>query len=106
MVSRQIFPHGHCDCGSANKKNTMLLRIAFVYCCCCLPTPLTFASGGGSDLPTRVPPASSFVTPVGFVQKDRGDTWVIRGDGCVLVSNLCKYDLRKGDIFVLTWARV
>ena len=28
------------------------------------------------------------------------------GDGCVLASNLCKYDLRKGDLFVLSWARV
>ena len=23
------------------------------------------------------------------------------GDGCVLASTLCKYDLRKGDVFVL-----
>ena len=28
------------------------------------------------------------------------------GDGCVLVSTLCKYDLRKGNLFVLSWARV
>ena len=28
------------------------------------------------------------------------------GDGCVLVSTLCKYDLRKGDLFVMSWARV
>ena len=28
------------------------------------------------------------------------------GDGCVLVSTLCKYDLRKGVLFVLSWARV
>ena len=28
------------------------------------------------------------------------------GDGCVLTSTLCKYDLRKGDLFVLNWARV
>ena len=28
------------------------------------------------------------------------------GDGCDLASNLCKYDLRKGDLFVLSWARV
>ena len=26
------------------------------------------------------------------------------GDGCDLVSTLCKYDLRKGDFF--SWARV
>ena len=24
------------------------------------------------------------------------------GDGCVLASTLCKYDLRKGDLFVLS----
>ena len=28
------------------------------------------------------------------------------GDGCVLVSTLCTYDLRKGDLFVLGWVRV
>ena len=28
------------------------------------------------------------------------------GDGCDLTSSLCKYDLRKGDLFVLCWARV
>ena len=28
------------------------------------------------------------------------------GDGCVLASTLCKYYLRKGDLFVLSWARV
>ena len=28
------------------------------------------------------------------------------GDGCVLASTLCKYDLRKGSLFVLSWARV
>ena len=27
-------------------------------------------------------------------------------DGCVLASTLCMYDLRKGDLFVLSWARV
>ena len=29
-----------------------------------------------------------------------------RRDGCVLASTLCKYDLRKGDLFVLSWTRV
>ena len=28
------------------------------------------------------------------------------GDGCVLASTLCKYDLRKRDLFVLSWAKV
>ena len=28
------------------------------------------------------------------------------GDGCVLASTLCKYDLMKGDLFVLNWAKV
>ena len=28
------------------------------------------------------------------------------GDGCVMSSTLCKYDLRKRDLFVLSWARV
>ena len=28
------------------------------------------------------------------------------GDICDLASTLCKYNLRKGDLFVLSWARV
>ena len=36
--------------------------------------------------------------------------WVLQrghsGDGCVLASTLCKYELRKGDLFVLNWAWV
>ena len=65
-------------------------------------------------------------TPAGSVHKSRGDSvvrmwvqlnrwcvscvWVLQrgnsGDGCDLASTLCKYDLRKGDLFVLSWARV
>ena len=32
-----------------------------------------------------------------------GDSLI--GCRCDLVSTLCKYDLRKGDLFVLRWAR-
>ena len=36
--------------------------------------------------------------------------WVLQrghiGDGCDLASTLCKHDLRKGDLFVLSWAMV
>ena len=28
------------------------------------------------------------------------------GDGCELVLTLCTYDLRKSNLFVLSWARV
>ena len=28
------------------------------------------------------------------------------GDRCDLALTVCKYDLRKGDLFVLSWARV
>ena len=28
------------------------------------------------------------------------------GDGCVLASTLCKYDLMKGNLFVMSWASV
>ena len=89
--------------------------------------------GGESDVPACGPPASfsahlasSAVIPAGSVHKSRGDNvvrmWVQlkrlcvsrvcmlqrrhSGDGCVLASTLCKYDLRKGDLFVLSWARV
>ena len=27
------------------------------------------------------------------------------GDGCDLASTLCRYDLRNGDLFVLSWER-
>ena len=32
--------------------------------------------------------------------------WGHIGDGCVLASTLCKYNLGKGDLFVLSWAMV
>ena len=28
------------------------------------------------------------------------------GDGCDLASTLCEYNLRKGDLFILSYARV
>ena len=28
------------------------------------------------------------------------------GDGCDMASTLCKYNLRKGDLYVLSWSRV
>ena len=28
------------------------------------------------------------------------------GDGCDLALTLCKYELRNGDLFVLSWTRV
>ena len=86
-----------------------------------------------SDVPACGPPASvsvhlasSAVTPTGSVHKSRGDNvvrmwvqlkrlcvscvWMLQrghsGDGCVFASSLCKYDLRKGDLFVLSWERV
>ena len=36
------------------------------------------------------------------VEVTEGDS----GDGCDLASTLCKYDLRMGDLFVLSWGRV
>ena len=30
----------------------------------------------------------------------------LSGDGCDLASTLCMHDLRNGDLFVLSWARV
>ena len=89
---------------------------------------MTLASGGESDVPACGPPASfsgqqcshsGGVCPqiqgrqcgayVGAVE-EMMCVWMLQrghsGDGCVLASNLCKYDLRKGDLFVLSWARV
>ena len=96
---------------------------------------MTLASGGGGepDVPACGPPtsfsvhlASSEVTTAGSVHKSRGYNvvcmwvelkrwcvscvWVLQrghsGDGCVSASTLCKYTLRKGDLFVLSWTRV
>ena len=69
---------------------------------------------------------SNSITPAGSLHKSRGDSvvrmwvqlkrwcvacmWVLQrehcGDGCDLALTLCKYDLRKGDLFVFSWARV
>ena len=95
--------------------------------CCCLPTPLTLVSGGSPMIPIVVhQPAYHSIWPAGSAHKSSGDNvvrmwvqlkrwcvscvWMLQrwhsGDGCVLASTLCKYDLRKGDFFVLSWARV
>ena len=63
--------------------------------------------------------ASSSITQAGSVHKcgayvgaveEMVGVWVLQrwhsGDGCDLASTLCRYDLRKGDLFVLSWARV
>ena len=53
---------------------------------------------------------SSSITPAGSVHKSRGDNvvhmWVQLTRWCVFASTLCKYDVRKGDLFVLSWVRV
>ena len=99
----------------------------------CLPTLLTLVWGGESDHPAFGPPAiislhltSNSITPARSVHKSRGDSvvrmlvqlkrwcvscvWVLQrgnsGDGCDLASTLCKYNLRTGDLFVLSWASV
>ena len=45
-----------------------------------------------------------------WVQLKKWYVWVLQrghiGDGCDLASTLCKYELMKGDLFVLSWARV
>ena len=115
----------------ASYKAVLRLALEYACCWCCLPTPLTLASGGGeSDVHACGPPASfsvylacNAVTPAGSVHKSWDDhvmrmwvqlkKWCVcvlqrvhSGDGCDLASTLCKYDLRKGDSFVLSWARV
>ena len=78
------------------KRETENEAIIYNGSCCCLPTPLTLASGWGeSDLPACGPPvsfsvhlASSAVSPSGSVHKSRGDNvvrmWVQLKRGCVL----------------------
>ena len=60
---------------------------------------MTLASGGESNAPACGPPVaspSSAVTPAGSVHKC---AWMLQrghsGDGCVLATTLCKFDLRK-----------
>ena len=122
-------------CSTVLEKRLLDLRhllvpiVGAIACCCCLPTPWTLVGGGESDVPACGPPASfsfhlasSTVTTAGSVHKSRGDnvgaveemicvvyvsvTEGYSGDGCDLASTLCKYDLRKGDLFVQSWAMV
>ena len=89
---------------------------------CCLPTPLTITSGGARSSSSRstsqhspsiwptVPslqrglstsPGSDNVVRMWVQLKRSCVSCVLQrghsGDGCVLASTLCKYDLRKGD---------
>ena len=47
---------------------------------------------------------------MGAVKEMMCVVWMLQrghsGDGCVLASTLCKYDLGKGDLFVPSWVRV
>ena len=80
----------------------------------------------GPPASTSLHLASSSITPVRSVHKSRSDSvvrmwvqfkrwcvscvWVLQkgnnDDACDLASTLCKYNLRKGDLFVLSWPRV
>ena len=58
-------------------------HVPLIVLLCCLPTPMTLASLGESDVPACGPPASfsvhlasSAVTPAGSVHKSRGDNVV------------------------------
>ena len=106
------------------------MHVSCVFCdigCFCLPTPLTLVCGGESafDPPISLSLhlASTSITPAGSVHKSRGDSvvrmwvqlkrwcvWLLQrghsGDRCDLASTLCKYNFRKGDLFVLGWERV
>ena len=111
-----------------------LLRVTPKYLasmtCCCLPTPMTLASGGSPMFPLVVHQPAVQSLRRGLSTNRRGLStnpgvtmwcicgcrddvscvWMLQmghsGDGCVFTSTLCKYDLRKGDLFVLSWARV
>ena len=100
--------------------------------CCCLPTPMTLASGGVRC--SRFWSTSQLIYPSGHqlhhssgvcpqIQRQQCGAYVgaveeivcvmcvgvakgHNGAGCDLVSTLCKYDLRKGYLYVLSWGRV
>ena len=65
-----------------------------------LPAPYLIVSLSPTP-PHTIQVSSTHLFPVSGV-------WVMQkghcGDGCDLASTLCKYDTRKGDLFVLTWA--
>ena len=96
---------------------------------CCLPTPLPLLVGESDDPVCGSPAslslhlASISITSAGSAHKSSGENvvhmwvqlkrwcvWMLKmghsGDGCFLALTLYKYDLRKGDLFVLSWARV
>ena len=92
-----------------------ILHVVVVYP---LPWPLLV---GGSPMIALVvhQPAYPSITSAGSAHKSVVRMWVQlkrwcvscvwmlqSGDGCVLASTSCKYDLRKGDLFVLSWARM
>ena len=107
-------------------------RSGSAWCCCCLPTPMTLASGGVRS--SRMWSTSQLLCPSGHQFRPSSGVcpdfqgwqcgayvgkveemmmlcmWVLQrahcGDGCDLASTLCKYDFREGDSFVLSWASV
>ena len=94
----------------------------FVEMLMCLPTPVTLVCGGSPIIPLLVhQPAYPSIWPATpLLNKCRGDSvvcmWVQLKrwcESCVLftgftdlASTLCKYDSRKGNLFVLSCARV
>ena len=73
--------------------------IYHVFSSCCLPTSMTLASEGVRSY--CLWSASQLLGPSGQqCSHSSGVFPQIQG------STLCKYDLRKGDLFVLRWARV
>ena len=77
----------------------------------CLPVSLSLHLANSSISPAVSVHKSRDDSVVSmWVQLKRYSVWVLQrghsGDGCDLASSLCKYDLRKRDLFVLSWARV
>ena len=84
---------------------------------CCLLTPFTLASWD-SDLAACGPSGRQGLSTCDNVVRMWvklkiccvSCVWILQrgnsGDGCVLASTLCMYELRKGNVFVLSWARV
>ena len=123
---------GTAECQFRIKSHYCIYIIFLWCCCCCLPTPMTLASGGSPMFPLVVhQPASPSIWPAvqslgrGMSTNPGVTMWCVcgcswrddvcrvcecyrghSGAGCVLASTLCKYDLRKGDLYVLSKARV
>ena len=115
-----------------SQRGTSQVQVNGFPVCCCLPTPMILASGGVRC--SRFWSTSQLIYPSGHqfhhssgtcpqIQRRQCGAYVGTveeivcvmcvgvaeghgGAGCDVVPTLCKYDLRKDYLYVLSWGRV